>query len=65
MQNFKSSVQKITYMFNDIAKKYDLLNHILSFGQDKYWNNGLNTAFRQNTDCILACKYEKGVLLDG
>jgi len=28
---------KTREMFNDIAKRYDFLNHFLSFGIDKYW----------------------------
>ncbi len=30
---------KIPQTFNQIAPKYDFLNHLLSFGVDKYWRN--------------------------
>jgi ubiquinone/menaquinone biosynthesis methyltransferases len=35
IENKESSV--ISAMFNNIAGKYDFLNHFLSFGIDKYW----------------------------
>jgi demethylmenaquinone methyltransferase/2-methoxy-6-polyprenyl-1,4-benzoquinol methylase len=31
----------VTKLFNDIAKTYDLLNHLFSFGVDYYWRNRL------------------------
>ena len=36
--NKKSQVAR---MFNKIAPKYDLLNHMLSFGIDKIWRNNV------------------------
>jgi len=33
----QSSEQTIAQMFSDIAHRYDLLNHLLSFGLDKTW----------------------------
>lgn len=48
----KEAVQDI---FNDIAPKYDLLNHFLSFNIDKSWR-------RKAIKCI--AESEKGLLLD-
>ena len=31
--------EKVRNMFNGIAKRYDFLNHFLSFGIDYYWRN--------------------------
>ncbi len=31
--------EKVRNMFNNIASKYDFLNHFLSFGIDYYWRN--------------------------
>ena len=31
----------VTRLFNDIAKRYDFLNHFFSFGVDYYWRNRL------------------------
>ena len=37
----KESPQTIQAMFNDIAKRYDLTNHVMSFSLHKYWNRTL------------------------
>ena len=31
----------VTRLFNDIARRYDFLNHFFSFGIDYYWRNRL------------------------
>jgi demethylmenaquinone methyltransferase / 2-methoxy-6-polyprenyl-1,4-benzoquinol methylase len=31
--------EQIVSMFNAIARRYDFMNHFLSFGVDKYWRN--------------------------
>ena len=31
----------VTNLFNDIAKRYDFLNHFFSFGIDYYWRHRL------------------------
>lgn len=31
----------VTKLFNDIAQRYDFLNHVFSFGVDYYWRNRL------------------------
>ncbi len=36
-ENKESKKEKVRTMFNDIAPKYDLLNHVLSMGIDKLW----------------------------
>jgi demethylmenaquinone methyltransferase/2-methoxy-6-polyprenyl-1,4-benzoquinol methylase len=33
----KSKKEQVATMFNNISKKYDFLNHLLSFGIDIYW----------------------------
>ncbi|MDD2595501.1 MAG: bifunctional demethylmenaquinone methyltransferase/2-methoxy-6-polyprenyl-1,4-benzoquinol methylase UbiE [Bacteroidales bacterium] len=38
----------ISKMFNDIADKYDLLNHTLSFGIDKLWRKKLIRQLRKS-----------------
>lgn len=37
MQNGQEKKEEVRTMFNQIAKQYDLLNHVLSFGIDFYW----------------------------
>ena len=39
--NIRSPNSSIAYLFDNIAKKYDLLNHILSFGQDILWRKNV------------------------
>ena len=34
-----SKKNQVANMFNNIAKKYDFLNHFLSMGIDKLWRN--------------------------
>lgn len=51
----KQYVQK---MFNDIAHRYDLLNHLLSGGTDIYWRRKAISKLNINSDSIvldLAC----------
>jgi demethylmenaquinone methyltransferase / 2-methoxy-6-polyprenyl-1,4-benzoquinol methylase len=33
----ESKKEQVRLMFNNIAGKYDFLNHLLSFGTDRYW----------------------------
>jgi demethylmenaquinone methyltransferase / 2-methoxy-6-polyprenyl-1,4-benzoquinol methylase len=33
----ESKKEQVRYMFNNIATRYDFLNHFLSFGADRYW----------------------------
>jgi demethylmenaquinone methyltransferase / 2-methoxy-6-polyprenyl-1,4-benzoquinol methylase len=33
----KSKKEQVAHMFNNISRRYDLLNHLLSFGVDIYW----------------------------
>tara|TARA_Y100001970_G_C14227561_1_gene856600 strand:- start:975 stop:1700 length:726 start_codon:yes stop_codon:yes gene_type:complete len=40
-------------MFNDVSKKYDLLNKLLSFGIDSYWRNRLIKSMNVNDDSII------------
>ncbi|MDI9337070.1 MAG: bifunctional demethylmenaquinone methyltransferase/2-methoxy-6-polyprenyl-1,4-benzoquinol methylase UbiE [Alphaproteobacteria bacterium] len=55
--NLTSSLSKqkqITTMFDSIARRYDLLNFILSFGLDKSWRIKLiRMALKRNPDLIL------------
>lgn len=37
MQSGQEKKEEVRTMFNQIAKQYDLLNHVLSFGIDFYW----------------------------
>ena len=46
----------IELMFNSIAKRYDFLNRILSFGTDRYW--------RKRTVKIIARHYKNPYILD-
>lgn len=45
--------RKIRKMFNSIAKNYDLLNHILTFGLDYYWRKKAIQEFQNNPKEIL------------
>ena len=36
-----TDVESVEKMFNSIAYRYDLLNHLLSFGLDRYWRRRL------------------------
>lgn len=37
----EESREKVWKMFDQISPKYDLVNHLLSFGIDKYWRRQL------------------------
>ncbi len=39
--SLKKDRESISAMFNNIAHSYDLLNHLLSFGIDRYWRGVL------------------------
>lgn len=46
--------QQVTQMFNNISGKYDFLNHMLSFGIDKYWRRKTISRLKKfNHDYIL------------
>jgi len=50
----KTKKQQVTEMFNNISGKYDFLNHMLSFGIDKYWRRKtINRLKKYNHDYIL------------
>ena len=40
----------VTQLFNDIARRYDFLNHFFSFGVDYYWRNRLIKAINPQKD---------------
>src|SRR5688572_2600591 len=40
--------EEVTAMFNKIAPRYDLLNHLLSMGIDKGWRKKAVSLFRNN-----------------
>jgi demethylmenaquinone methyltransferase / 2-methoxy-6-polyprenyl-1,4-benzoquinol methylase len=42
-------------MFDTISKTYDLLNHLLSLGQDFYWRNVLARKVPKTAQRILDC----------
>mgnify|MGYP003391255621 FL=1 len=52
-----SSLEKktqIAKMFNNIAWRYDFLNHFLSFGTDRYWRSkAINLLKKENPKLIL------------
>jgi demethylmenaquinone methyltransferase/2-methoxy-6-polyprenyl-1,4-benzoquinol methylase len=39
MANFSTKEEKVHYVFSRIAKRYDLMNSVLSFWQHKLWRN--------------------------
>ena len=43
----------VTRLFNDIAKRYDFLNHFFSFGVDYYWRNRLVKSINPKPDYII------------
>jgi demethylmenaquinone methyltransferase/2-methoxy-6-polyprenyl-1,4-benzoquinol methylase len=49
----KISKIKVWQMFNRIAKCYDILNHILSFGQDIIWRKKVSTFLPSRSDLSL------------
>ena len=72
----KKDRASISAMFNNIAHSYDLLNHLLSFGIDKYWRGILvKKLMKRSPDTALdiACGtgdltialYKKGVNVTG
>jgi demethylmenaquinone methyltransferase/2-methoxy-6-polyprenyl-1,4-benzoquinol methylase len=50
MTEKKSNVKRI---FDSIAFRYDLLNHLLSFGLDFYWRKKALKLTGMNPDCVL------------
>ncbi len=53
--NTQGKKKQVQTMFDNIAHRYDLLNHLLSFGIDVYWRN---YAIKQLK------KYKPGHILD-
>ena len=50
----KSKKEQVAEMFDNIAPKYDMLNHILSFGIDKLWRRkAINILKKTNPKIIL------------
>lgn len=50
----KSKKEQVATMFNNIAHKYDFLNHTLSFGIDKIWRKkAIKELQKNNPQCIL------------
>ena len=43
----------VTRLFNDIARRYDFLNHFFSFGIDYYWRNRLIKSIHPQKDHIV------------
>jgi len=54
IQSIKSKKDQVEQMFNNIADKYDFLNHLLSFGIDKLWRKKVRKAIFNNTDTTLS-----------
>ncbi len=48
-----SKKKKVKRIFDSIASRYDLLNHLLSFGVDKYWRKKALKLSGINSDSIL------------
>ena len=42
----ESAARSVRSMFDGIARRYDLLNHVLSFGVDRIWRGRVARAFR-------------------
>jgi demethylmenaquinone methyltransferase / 2-methoxy-6-polyprenyl-1,4-benzoquinol methylase len=50
----KSKKAQVAKMFNNISRRYDLLNHLLSFGIDIYWRKkGINMLRPEKPKIIL------------
>ncbi len=49
-KNLNKSRETVSLMFDNIAPKYDSLNHILSLGIDKAWRKKLRKSIPQNED---------------
>ena len=43
----------VTRLFNDIARRYDFLNHFFSFGIDYYWRNRLVKSINPKIDYVV------------
>lgn len=49
MKNLNKSPEQISKMFDEIAPKYDLLNHLLSFNIDKIWRRKVRKIIEKNS----------------
>jgi demethylmenaquinone methyltransferase / 2-methoxy-6-polyprenyl-1,4-benzoquinol methylase len=50
----KSKKEQVADMFNNISRRYDLLNHVLSFGIDIYWRKqAIRLLKKENPSTIL------------
>lgn len=49
----KSKKEQVAEMFDNIAPKYDMLNHILSFGIDKLWRRKAINILKKNNPKII------------
>jgi demethylmenaquinone methyltransferase / 2-methoxy-6-polyprenyl-1,4-benzoquinol methylase len=49
----KSKKEQVADMFNNISRRYDLLNHLLSFGIDIYWRKQAVKLLKKETPSII------------
>jgi len=65
IKSYSKSAEEINHIFDEIAPKYDFLNKLLSFKQDKLWRKkAVQLSVNENVSSILDVGTGSGVFLE-